>query len=134
MELCGLPVARYRRLLRQEVGAQSIAGALTAGHAWESVRGRFPVLAESPWVLPALRRGPGFASHVGGRLSTQALQVAFAKHAVRTGQHRIGAVGRRHQVTAVRHRDERSVGGVAAQQRHRRALDRLLGRPRPRLE
>ena len=62
-------------------------GALTAWHAWEAVRGRFPALAQSPWVLPALRRGPGFDSQVGGRLSSQALQVTFAKHAVRTAQH-----------------------------------------------
>jgi hypothetical protein len=38
-------------------------------------------------VLPALRRGPGFDSQVGGRLSSQALQVTFAKHAVRTAVH-----------------------------------------------
>ena len=47
----------------------------------------FPALADSPWVLPALRRGPGYGSHVGGQLSTQALQVTFAKHAVRTASH-----------------------------------------------
>ena len=51
------------------------------------MRSRFPALASSPWVLPALRRGPGFDSHVGGQLSSQALQVTFAKHAVRTGEH-----------------------------------------------
>jgi hypothetical protein len=51
------------------------------------VRGRFPALAASPWVLPALRRGPGLDSTIGGRLSNQALQVTFAKHAVRTAQH-----------------------------------------------
>jgi hypothetical protein len=38
-------------------------------------------------VLPALRRGPGLHSAVGAQLSNQALQVTFAKHAVRTGQH-----------------------------------------------
>jgi hypothetical protein len=38
-------------------------------------------------VLPALRRGPGLDSHVGGRLSHQALQVTFTKHARRTAQH-----------------------------------------------
>jgi hypothetical protein len=93
-------VAQFRSLRRDQVratarrlqvhtddGEWSVPGALIAWHAWESVRGRFPVLAESPWVLPALRRGPGFSSHVGGRLSTQALQVTFAKHAVRTGAH-----------------------------------------------
>jgi hypothetical protein len=37
-------------------------------------------------VLPALRRGPGFDSRIGGRLSNQALQVTFTKHAVRTAQ------------------------------------------------
>jgi hypothetical protein len=93
-------VAQFRSLRRDQVrastrrllvhtddGEWAVPGALTAWHAWESVRQRFPVLAESPWVLPALRRGPGFTSHVGGQLSTQALQVTFAKHAVRTGQH-----------------------------------------------
>lgn len=93
-------VAQFRSLRRDQVratarrllvhtddGEWSVPGALTAWHAWESARGRFPVLAQSPWVLPALRRGPGFDSHVGGRLSTQALQVTFAKHAVRTAQH-----------------------------------------------
>jgi len=80
--------ATARRLLvRTDDGSWSVPGALTAWHAWEEVRNRFPTLAASPWVLPALRRGPGFGSHVGGQLSTQALQVTFAKHAVRTGQH-----------------------------------------------
>ena len=63
------------------------ARALTAWHAWEAVRGRFPALAESPWVLPALRRGPGLDSSIGGRLSSQALQVTFTKHARRTAQY-----------------------------------------------
>jgi hypothetical protein len=94
------PVATFRGLRREQVrtttrrlivttedGEWSVPGALTAWHAWESVRNRFPVLAASPWVLPALRRGPGFGSRVGGMLSNQALQVTFAKHAVRTGQH-----------------------------------------------
>src|SRR3954447_11909390 len=80
------PTAR-RLLVHTDDGEWAVPGALTAWHAWESVRGRFPVLAASPWVLPALRRGPGFASQVGGQLSAQALQVTFAKHAVRTGQH-----------------------------------------------
>ncbi|MGY1640720.1 hypothetical protein ACI782_06240 [Geodermatophilus sp. SYSU D00703] len=79
------PTAR-RLLVRTEDGEWSVPGALTAWHAWEARRARFPALADSPWVLPALRRGPGIASAVGGQLSTQALQVTFAKHAVRTGQ------------------------------------------------
>jgi hypothetical protein len=80
--------ATTRRLLvHTDDGDWSIPGALTAWHAWESVRERFPALAASPWVLPALRRGPGFGSRVGGQLSSQALQVTFAKHAVRTGQY-----------------------------------------------
>jgi hypothetical protein len=94
------PVAAFRSLRRDQVratarrllvstddGEWSVPGALTAWHAWESVRVRFPVLADSPWVLPALRRGPGLDSRIGGRLSNQALQVTFAKHAVRTAQH-----------------------------------------------
>jgi hypothetical protein len=94
------PVGRFRSLRREQVratarrllvstdeGEWSVPGALTAWHAWEAARARFPVLAASPWVLPALRRGPGFDSTVGGRLSNQALQVTFAKHAVRTAQH-----------------------------------------------
>ena len=68
-------------------GEWAVPGALTAWHAWETVRDRFPALAASPWVLPALRRGPGLDSPIGGRLSNQALQVTFAKHAVRTAQH-----------------------------------------------
>jgi hypothetical protein len=73
-----------RLLISTDDGEWAVPGALTAWHAWEAVRNRFPALAASPWVLPALRRGPGVDSHVGGRLSTQALQVTFAKHAVRT--------------------------------------------------
>jgi hypothetical protein len=76
-----------RLLLSTDDGDWAVTGALTAWHAWEAVRSRFPALATSPWVLPALRRGPGFDSHIGGQLSTQALQVTFAKHAVRTGQY-----------------------------------------------
>jgi hypothetical protein len=91
--------ATARRLLvATEDGEWAVPGALTAWHAWESVRGRFPALAASPWVLPALRRGPGPASAVGGQLSTQALQVTFAKHAVRTAVHlRATAVPRRRE-------------------------------------
>jgi hypothetical protein len=94
------PVGRFRSLRRDQVrptarrlliatddGERAVSGALTAWHAWEAVRSRFPALAASPWVLPALRRGPGFDSAVGARLSNQALQVTFAKHAVRTAQH-----------------------------------------------
>src|SRR3954453_21757812 len=93
-------VGQFRSLRRDQVqattrrllistgdGEWSVPGGLTAWHAWEAVRSRFPALAASPWVLPALRRGPGFDSHIGGQLSTQALQVTFAKHAVRTGQY-----------------------------------------------
>jgi len=93
------PVAAFRSLRRDEVhatarrlhvrtedGSWSAAGALTAWHAWEEVRSRFPALAESAWVLPALRRGPGLDSRIGGRLSNQALQVTFTKHARRTAQ------------------------------------------------
>jgi hypothetical protein len=79
------PTAR-RVLVRTDDGEWAVPGALTAWHAWEAVRSRYPALATSPWVLPALRRGPGYGSQVGGRLSTQALQVTFTKHAVRTGQ------------------------------------------------
>ena len=67
----------------------------TAWHAWETVRDRFPALAASPWVLPALRRGPGLDSRIGGRLSNQALQVTFAKHA---GAHRPAPAGHRSPV------------------------------------
>jgi hypothetical protein len=96
------PTSR-RLLVSTDDGEWAVAGALTAWHAWESVRGRFPALAASPWVLPALRRGPGIDSHVGGQLSTQALQVTFAKHAVRTAiQMRATAPpGRREQVEAL---------------------------------
>jgi hypothetical protein len=94
------PIATFRSLRRDQVhattrrlvistgdGEWSVPGALTAWHAWETVRSRFPALASSPWVLPALRRGPGLDSQIGGRLSNQALQTTFAKHAVRTAQH-----------------------------------------------
>ena len=94
---CPAPVASFRSLRRDQVratarrllvstddGEWAVPGALTAWHAWEAARDRFPSLAASPWVLPALRKGPGVNSHVGGQLSTQALQVTFAKHAVRT--------------------------------------------------
>ena len=80
-------VTTRRLLLSTDDGEWSVPGALSAWHAWEAVRSRFPALAASPWVLPALRRGPGFDSRIGGRLSNQALQVTFAKHAVRTAQH-----------------------------------------------
>ncbi|RFU20761.1 hypothetical protein [Geodermatophilus marinus] len=73
-----------RLLVHTDDGRWSVPGALTAWHAWEAARDRYPALAASPWVLPALRKGPGFGSAVGGRLSTQALQVTFAKHAART--------------------------------------------------
>lgn len=94
------PVGQFRSLRREHVrptvrrllvstddGEWAVPGALAAWHAWESVRSRFPALASSPWVLPALRRGPGLDSSVGGRLSAQALQVTFAKHAAGTAQH-----------------------------------------------
>jgi hypothetical protein len=104
------PVARFRSLRRDQVhatarrllirtddGEWSVPGALTAWHAWEAVRARFPALAASPWVLPALRRGPGLDSSIGGRLSNQALQATFTKHTVRTVQHlRSIAPPRRH--------------------------------------
>src|SRR3954453_21062199 len=93
------PVGHFRSLRREQVrattrrllistddGEWAVPGALTAWHAWETVRGRFPALVASPWVLPALRRGPGFDSRIGGRLSNQALQVTFTKHARRTAQ------------------------------------------------
>ena len=94
------PVGAFRSLRRDQVhatarrlsiatddGEWAVPGALTAWHAWEPVRARFPALADSPWVLPALRRGPGLDSQIGGRLSNQALQVTFTKHARRTAQH-----------------------------------------------
>jgi hypothetical protein len=93
------PIASFRSLRRDQVhatarrvlistddGEWSVPGALTGWHAWEAVRSRFPALAASPWVLPALRRGPGLDSQIGGRLSNQALQTTFTKHAVRTAQ------------------------------------------------
>ncbi|RBY78732.1 hypothetical protein DQ238_11725 [Geodermatophilus sp. TF02-6] len=80
--------ATARRLLvRTEEGEWSVPGAVRAWQAWETTRSRFPALADSPWVLPALRRGPGVHSAVGAQLSTQALQVTFVKHAVRTARH-----------------------------------------------
>ena len=91
------PVGAFRSLRRDQVratarrlilstddGEWAVPGALTAWHAWEATRNRFPALAASPWVLPALRRGPGLDSRVGGRLSTQALQTTFTKHARNT--------------------------------------------------
>ncbi|MCV2489105.1 hypothetical protein OF117_06990 [Geodermatophilus sp. YIM 151500] len=92
-----------RLLVRTDDGEWAAPGALTAWHAWETVRARFPALAASPWVLPALRRGPGFDSRVGGRLSNQALQVTFAKHAVRTAGHlrRTAPPSRREEVEAL---------------------------------
>src|SRR3954468_7015580 len=110
------PVGAFRSLRRDQVhatarrlivatddGEWAVPGALTAWHAWETVRARFPALAGSPWVLPALRKGPGIESHVGGQLSTQALQVTFAKHAVRTAvaMRATAAPGRREQVEAL---------------------------------
>ncbi|WP_152731118.1 hypothetical protein [Goekera deserti] len=93
-------VGQFRALRRDQVratahrlvigtpdGDWAVSGALTGWHAWEEARNRFPVLAESPWVLPALRKGPGPASRVGGQLSSQALQVTFGKHAARTAGH-----------------------------------------------
>jgi hypothetical protein len=68
-------------------GEWAVPGALTAWHAWEALRNRFPALATSPWVLPALRRGPGLDSRIGGQLSNQALQATFTKHASRTARH-----------------------------------------------
>src|SRR3954463_6257120 len=96
--------ASARRLLvSTDDGEWSVPGALTAWHAWEAVRNRFPALAASPWVLPALRRGPGIQSSVGGQLSTQALQVTFAKHAVRTAtaMRATAAPGQREAVEAL---------------------------------
>jgi hypothetical protein len=94
------PVAAFRSLRRDHVratgrrlivttddGEWPAPGALTPWHAWEAVRSRFPALADSPWVLPALRRGPGLDSRIGGRLSNQALQTTFTKHAMQTAQH-----------------------------------------------
>ena len=94
------PVGVFRSLRRDQVhatarrlviatddGEWSVAGALSAWHAWQTVRERFPALAASRYVLPALRRGPGLDSQIGGRLSSQALQVTFTKHARRTAGH-----------------------------------------------
>ena len=94
------PVGVFRSLRREQVrtttrrllvstddGEWAVPGALTAWHAWEASRRRFPALAASPWVLPALRRGPGLDSRIGGRLSTQALQTTFTKHARNTVGH-----------------------------------------------
>ncbi|SFN90141.1 hypothetical protein SAMN05660359_00523 [Geodermatophilus obscurus] len=96
------PTSR-RLLVRTDDGEWAVPGALRAWHAWEAVRNRFPALAESPWVLPALRRGPGYRSEVGGRLSSQALQVTFTKHAVRTALYLRGtsAGARRPQAEAL---------------------------------
>src|SRR3954453_4610463 len=102
--------ATARRLLvSTDDGEWSVPGALTAWHAWEAVRDRFPALAASPWVLPALRRGPGFDSAIGGRLSNQALQVTLAKHAVRTAQHlrATAAPSRRNQAEELAHAYQR---------------------------
>ena len=110
------PVAQFRSLRREQVratarrllvhtddGDWAVPGALTAWHAWEAVRDRFPALAASPWVLPALRRGPGFDSRIGGQLSNQALQATFTKHAARTAQHlrATAAPSRREQAEAL---------------------------------
>jgi hypothetical protein len=110
------PVARFRSLRREQIhptarrllvrtedGEWAVPGALTAWHAWETVRNRYPALSASPWVLPALRRGPGFESAVGGRLSNQALQVTFLKHAAGTARHLRATAppGRREQVEAL---------------------------------
>jgi hypothetical protein len=107
------PVATFRSLRRDQVhatarrllistddGEWAVPGALTAWHAWESVRNAFPVLADSPWVLPALRRGPGLDSRIGGRLSNQALQATFTKHAVATGRHLRATAAPSRQVAA----------------------------------
>jgi hypothetical protein len=105
------PVAYFRSLRRDQVqvtarrllittddGEWAVPGALTAWHAWEAARARFPVLGDSPWVLPALRRGPGLDSQIGGRLSNQALQATFTKHARRTIRHlRATAAPSRHE-------------------------------------
>jgi hypothetical protein len=80
-------VTARRLLVSTDDGEWSVPGALTAWHAWEATRNRFPALAASPWVLPALRRGPGVTSRIGGRLSSQALQTTFTKHARRTVGH-----------------------------------------------
>ena len=94
------PIAVFRSLRRDQVratarrllvhtddGEWTVSGALTAWHAWEALRNRFPALAGSPWVLPALRRGPGLDSRIGGQLSNQALQATFTKHAMHKARH-----------------------------------------------
>jgi hypothetical protein len=73
-------VTARRLLLSTDDGEWAVPGALTAWHAWEAARARYPALSASPWVLPALRRGPGLDSRIGGRLSNQALQATFTKH------------------------------------------------------
>jgi hypothetical protein len=93
------PTARRLHVVTDE-GSWTATGASTAWHAWETVRNRFPPLAASPWVLPALRRGPGIGSSVGGQLSSQALQVTFAKHAAGTGRHLMATAGPRHREEA----------------------------------
>ncbi|RZU31688.1 hypothetical protein [Blastococcus saxobsidens] len=80
-------VTSRRLLISTDDGEWAVPGALTAWHAWEACRNRFPALAASPWVLPALRRGPGLDSRIGGRLSSQALQATFTKHARSTVGH-----------------------------------------------
>src|SRR3954454_7550921 len=47
-----------RLLVRPDDDSWSDPAALTAWHAGEEVSNRVPPLAASPWVLPALRRGP----------------------------------------------------------------------------
>ncbi|MCZ2860937.1 hypothetical protein [Blastococcus sp. VKM Ac-2987] len=93
-------VTTRRLLLSTDDGEWAVPGALTAWHAWEAVRGRYPALAASAWVLPALRRGPGLDSRIGGRLSSQALQATFTKHVRNTVGHLRATVtpSRREQV------------------------------------
>src|SRR3954452_22726890 len=80
--------ATARRLLvHTDDGDWSVPGALTAWHAWEEVLRRYPALAASPWVLPALRRGPGFGSHIGGQVCRPAAQGPLAQHRLPAGQH-----------------------------------------------
>ncbi|WP_231486881.1 hypothetical protein [Candidatus Blastococcus massiliensis] len=95
-----------RLVVRTDEGEWAVPGARTAWFAWEAVRERYPALAVSPWVLPALRRGPGLDSRIGGRLSNQALQVTFAKHAGRTAQYL--------RATAPPTREEAAAGLAAA--------------------
>src|SRR3954453_8502306 len=65
--------------------------------------------APRPRVLPARPPGPGVDSAIGGRLSNQALQVTFAKHAVRTAQHlrATAAPSRRNQAEELAHAYQR---------------------------